>query len=76
MAHVAYPGIQKEAYISIDVETSGPNPSEYDMLSIGACLAEDPVGGDAEDLRRDGERRRPSNVHAAGQYRPGRPLLV
>jgi len=45
MAHVAYPGIQKEAYISIDVETSGPAPSRYDLLSIGACLAEEPEKG-------------------------------
>ncbi|MBN1248090.1 MAG: 3'-5' exonuclease [Anaerolineae bacterium] len=41
MTHTAYPGIQHEAYISVDVETSGPNPSDYDLLSIGACLAED-----------------------------------
>lgn len=41
MTHTAYPGIQREAYISVDVETSGPNPSDYDLLSIGACLAED-----------------------------------
>ncbi len=41
MMHTAYPGIQGEAYISVDVETSGPNPSDYDLLSIGACLAED-----------------------------------
>lgn len=26
-----------EAYISIDVETAGPNPSQYSLLSIGAC---------------------------------------
>ncbi len=26
-----------EAYISIDVETAGPIPSQYAMLSIGAC---------------------------------------
>jgi DNA polymerase III epsilon subunit-like protein len=25
-------------YISVDVETSGPNPADYDLLSIGACL--------------------------------------
>ncbi|MFN2235220.1 MAG: 3'-5' exoribonuclease domain-containing protein [Anaerolineales bacterium] len=25
------------AYISIDVETAGPNPSTYSLLSIGAC---------------------------------------
>ncbi len=28
-------------YISVDVETSGPNPSDYDLLAVGACLAED-----------------------------------
>lgn len=28
---------RKEAYISIDVETSGPSPSRYALLSIGAC---------------------------------------
>lgn len=28
----------KEAYISVDVETAGPNPSRYSLLSIGACL--------------------------------------
>ena len=26
-----------ETYISIDVETAGPNPSTYSLLSIGAC---------------------------------------
>lgn len=27
-----------ESYISVDVETAGPNPSQYSLLSIGACL--------------------------------------
>lgn len=31
-----------EAYISVDVETSGPNPSDYAMLSIGACTISEP----------------------------------
>ncbi len=31
-----------ETYISIDVETAGPNPSQYSLLSIGACLATQP----------------------------------
>lgn len=31
-----------EAFISIDVETAGPIPGEYSMLSIGACLVDDP----------------------------------
>ena len=29
----------------MDVETSGPNPSDYDMLAIGACLVENPECG-------------------------------
>jgi ribonuclease T len=30
-----------EAYISVDVEASGPVPGKYSMLSVGACLVED-----------------------------------
>jgi DNA polymerase III epsilon subunit-like protein len=32
-----------EAYISVDVEASGPNPGEYSLLSIGACVAFEPA---------------------------------
>jgi len=28
--------------VSVDIETAGPVPSEYSMLSIGACLVDDP----------------------------------
>ncbi len=31
-----------EVYISVDVETSGPIPGEYSMLSIGACVVGHP----------------------------------
>lgn len=31
-----------EFYIVVDVETSGPNPSRYALLSIGACTLDDP----------------------------------
>jgi DNA polymerase III epsilon subunit-like protein len=31
-----------ELYISVDVETSGPNPGQYSLLSIGACTVEEP----------------------------------
>jgi DNA polymerase III epsilon subunit-like protein len=31
-----------EAYIIIDIEASGPNPSQYSMLSIGACTLREP----------------------------------
>ena len=29
-------------YVSVDVETSGPHPAGYSLLSIGACLVADP----------------------------------
>lgn len=28
--------------VSVDVETSGPNPANYDLLSIGACTIKEP----------------------------------
>ena len=31
-----------EIYICVDVETAGPVPGQYAMLSIGACLVDDP----------------------------------
>ena len=33
--------MQNEIYICVDVETAGPTPGQYAMLSIGACLVED-----------------------------------
>jgi DNA polymerase III epsilon subunit-like protein len=35
----------KEVFISVDVETAGPNPGQYSLLSIGACLVSDPAQG-------------------------------
>lgn len=32
----------RDLYVSVDVETSGPNPGTYSLLSIGACVALDP----------------------------------
>lgn len=32
----------KEIFVSVDVEASGPIPGKYSMLSIGACVASDP----------------------------------
>lgn len=34
-----------ECYISVDVETAGPIPSRYALLSIGACLVDQPEEG-------------------------------
>lgn len=33
---------KKEVFISVDIETSGPIPGEYDLLSIGACFIDSP----------------------------------
>lgn len=33
----------KEIFVSVDIEASGPIPGKYSMLSIGACLTSNPV---------------------------------
>lgn len=32
-----------EVFISVDVETAGPIPGEYSMLTLGACCVDDPA---------------------------------
>ena len=32
-----------DCYISVDVEASGPNPGDYSLLAIGACVAYEPT---------------------------------
>ncbi|MBI2265655.1 MAG: 3'-5' exonuclease [Armatimonadetes bacterium] len=34
---------RKEVYISVDIESSGSIPGEYSLLSLGACVVEDPT---------------------------------
>ncbi|RPI28234.1 MAG: 3'-5' exonuclease [Chloroflexota bacterium] len=34
--------VSEEMYVSVDVETAGPNPGQYSLLSIGACLVYEP----------------------------------
>ena len=34
--------IQLEPFISVDVETAGPSPGQYSLLSIGACTISSP----------------------------------
>lgn len=33
----------KEIFVSVDIEASGPIPGKYSMLSIGACLTSNPA---------------------------------
>jgi DNA polymerase III epsilon subunit-like protein len=40
-----------EAYISVDIETAGPAPSAYALLSLGACLIDDPERSFYAELR-------------------------
>lgn len=36
------PDNNHDIYISVDIETAGPNPSQYSILSIGACTISEP----------------------------------
>ena len=42
---------QTECYISVDIETSGPVPGVYNMLSLGACLVYAPDRSFYAELR-------------------------
>lgn len=42
-----------ERLISVDVETAGPTPGNFPLLSIGACLVEDPGTGFYVELQPD-----------------------
>lgn len=39
------------AFVSVDIETAGPVPSMYSILSIGACLVRDPSEGFYAELQ-------------------------
>ena len=39
------------AFVSVDIEASGPSPSRHSILSIGACLVDDPMRGFYAELR-------------------------
>jgi hypothetical protein len=42
-----------EVLISIDIESAGPTPREFPMLSIGACPVDDPAQGFYIELQPD-----------------------
>lgn len=47
--------VRPERFISVDVETAGPTPGDYAMLSIGACPIDDPDRGFYVELKPDRE---------------------
>lgn len=40
-----------EIFISVDVETAGPYPERYSLLSVGACVMDDPSQGFYVELK-------------------------
>ena len=55
-----------ELYVSVDVETSGPVPNIYSLLSIGACLVSDPTQSIYLELKPDGLKHDPEALAVTG----------
>ncbi|QPL45329.1 3'-5' exonuclease [Halomonas sp. A40-4] len=55
-----------ELYVSVDVETSGPIPGEYSLLSIGACLVAEPKTSIYLELQPDSTIHDPEAVAVSG----------
>lgn len=47
---------ETECFISVDVETGGATPADYALLSIGACLVDDPDTSFYVELKPEGKR--------------------
>ncbi len=47
--------VRPERFVSVDVETAGPTPGDYAMVSIGACLVDEPERGFYVELKPDRE---------------------
>ncbi len=60
-----------EAYICVDVETAGPIPGEYSLLSIGACTILEPQSTFYIELKPINENFTPeaANVHKLSMQR-------
>ena len=54
------------ALVSVDIEASGPNPSTYAILSIGACLVDDPSRGFYAELRPSSQEADPAAMRVHG----------
>jgi ribonuclease T len=55
-----------ETYISVDVETAGPVPSQYALLSIGACLLDDAQASFYVELQPDRDAALPEALAISG----------
>ena len=57
---------KREIFVSVDVETAGPIPGEYSLLSIGACLAFAPEEAFSCQLNPIGNRFDPKALEVTG----------
>lgn len=55
-----------ECWISVDVETAGPNPGSYSLLAIGACRYDDPGQGFYLELAPTSDRAEASALAISG----------
>ncbi len=58
--------MDRMTFISVDIETAGPTPSDYALLAIGACLVHEPDTAFYAELIPDRERIDPSAVKISG----------
>jgi DNA polymerase III epsilon subunit-like protein len=58
--------VRPERFISVDVETAGPTPGDYAMISIGACPVDDPDRGFYVELKPDREASVESALKVSG----------
>ncbi|MGC9560591.1 exonuclease domain-containing protein [Brachymonas sp. M4Q-1] len=56
----------REIFVSVDVETAGPIPGEYSLLSIGACSAFDPGNGFTIEIKPINDRFDPKSLEVTG----------
>lgn len=57
---------RREVFVSVDVETAGPIPGEFSLLSIGACAVFDPTNTFACELKPINRNAVPKALEVAG----------
>jgi len=57
---------QPPAFVSVDIEASGPSPARHSILAIGACLVDDPARGFYAELRPSSREADPAAMRVHG----------
>ena len=58
--------MQREVFISVDIEADGPIPGDYSMSSLGACVVNDPDTGFYSELKPISDRFVPEAMSVSG----------